>query len=374
MAGSGALAVYQALLRNGYSTTQAIGLMANAQFESRFDPEAIGDGGTSFGVFQFHNGGAVTNGSGFVTGNPTADLNKQVAYLTTVAGPRSAAAAGSTPQQVAGNWSRLFERCAGCQPGGSEYNQRVGFASTVAGWVSSGRWTTSSGTPPATGGGGATPGAGAGGTGGGTSTVSTPPASSGTTSGSTCLASFPVIGCLIQKTFARQVLGGLVIAGAFVIVLVGADLLFKSAGLGGSGGGMGKAARTTGEMLALFPPAEGAGVALTAAGGAANRTAAHRARGRAAATGERRASTGERRASTGERRAATGAKNARTAQSRAATYQHRAATERSRRRAESSARQYRAQTERSQRRSESRARQYNAQTARQRENRLAKRP
>jgi hypothetical protein len=165
----------------------------------------------------------------------------------------------------------------------------------------------------------------------------------------------------MTKALARQLLGGLVIAGGFVIVLVGASLLFKSAGLGGSGTG-GKAARVTGEMLAVFPPAEGAGVALSAAGGRANRVAAHRARGRTAATGERRAATGEKNAATARRRATTGEKNAATAQRRAGVYKYRSRTDREVGR--SRAKTYR---------KDAGTRRYAAETGRARETRLAAR-
>ncbi|HEY2309478.1 MAG TPA: phage tail tip lysozyme [Streptosporangiaceae bacterium] len=367
-----ALAVYQALLRNGYSSTQAIGIMANMWYESSLNPEADAmdsNGYRSVGLVQF-NGASYPHAGSMVTGNPTADINSQVAYLATIDGPKSKATAGSTPGQVAGNWAYYFERCAACSPSGSYgasassnggYNDRVNFASTVASWAQSGNWTVSSGTGGTTGGGGSATGSGTGGGypagGSATTTAATTPAPS---TGNTCLLSFPVVGCVMPKTLARQLLGGLVIAGAFVIVLVGADLLFKSAGLGGSGGGMGKTAARTGELLALFPPAEAAGVTMSAVGGSVNRTAAHRARGRTAATGERRAATGETNAVTARRRAATGAANATTAQGRAKTYKYRSRTDREVGR--SRAKTYR---------KDSKTRRYAAETGRAREDRLA---
>ena len=121
-----ALAVYQALLRNGYSTTQAIGIMANMYFESGINPESSGmdsNGYYSVGLVSFNEApGNYPNAGSMLTGNATNDINTQVKYLATIAGPRSSATSGSTPTQVAGNWAEYFERCASCQPGGAQYN------------------------------------------------------------------------------------------------------------------------------------------------------------------------------------------------------------------------------------------------------------
>lgn len=358
-----ALAVYQALLKNGYSTVQAIGIMANMWHESGINPESSAmdsNGYRSVGLVSFNTApGNFPNAGSMLTGNPNADINSQTRYLAQIAGPRSAAAAGSSDAQVAGNWAANFERCQGCQPGGSQYNARAQFASTVAGWASAGHWTVSSGTP---GTGGSTGGSATGsGTGGGA-----PAGGTGTTGTQTtatdahCLWSLGVVGCVITKAQARAIVGGLLLASGLVIGIVGLNMLLKAAGLGGSG--MGKAAATGGEMLALFPPAEGAGVALSAVGNRANRVAGNRARGRAAATGERRAATGEKNARTSQRRAATGEKNARTAKSRAGTYQYRSRTDREVGR--SRAKTYR---------KDAKTRRYAAETGRQREERLGTR-
>jgi len=343
---SNALLTYQALLRNGYSTVQAIGIMANIIHEDgSFNPEVTAmdtNGYPSRGLFQF-NGASYPNAGSMQTGNIPADINSQVRFVAANGyGPRSAAAAGSTGSQVAGNWAAHFERCQGCQPGGSQYQARQASASTVAGWVSSGNWPTSSGSGgPASG-----AGSGASGSGSGSPGTTTDPGTGGvqtTAAGSECLWSLGFVGCVLSKTQARWIVGALTLCAAGVVMIIGADLLMKAAGLGGSG--TGKAVRAAGEFVAVFPGAEGAGVALSAAGGHANRVAAHRQAQRRAATGERHAASGERRAATGE---------------------HRADTERSRRRSESRARQYNAQTARSSARASSRARQHEAQTSRMR--------
>lgn len=48
-------AIYNALLDRGVSNTHALGMIANIKHESSFNPSAIGDGGTSGGLFQHHN-------------------------------------------------------------------------------------------------------------------------------------------------------------------------------------------------------------------------------------------------------------------------------------------------------------------------------
>jgi len=46
--------VVSALVRMGWSREQAIGIAANIQQESRFDPEAVGDNGDAYGLAQWH--------------------------------------------------------------------------------------------------------------------------------------------------------------------------------------------------------------------------------------------------------------------------------------------------------------------------------
>ena len=115
---SGLKAIFNALRSVGASPVQAIGIMANMKNESNFNPEATGDGGTSFGLVQNH------GPFGFlVTGDSAKDLLAQIKYLVQSGGLRSAS--GSTAEQVAGNFAAGYERCVGCQPGGAQYNARV---------------------------------------------------------------------------------------------------------------------------------------------------------------------------------------------------------------------------------------------------------
>jgi hypothetical protein len=133
--------IYQSLLANGYSSVQAMGIMANMINESSLDPEAVNPGGPSAGVglvqweTTFYPAAA-----GLVTGNPVQDMDNQVRYLAQCAGPHSQATSGTTAAQVAGNFAEYFERCATCNPGGDQYNSRVANAATVESWASSGNW------------------------------------------------------------------------------------------------------------------------------------------------------------------------------------------------------------------------------------------
>src|SRR5579862_8100360 len=151
--------IYTALIAAGFSTTQAIGAMANGLAESELNPETNvvdSNGYRSYGIWQF-NAKSYPNASGLVTGNCLADIDAQVGLLK--ASVSGQALAGSTPGQVAGNFAQYFERCQTCTPGGASYSQRVANAGVVAGWVSSGKWPTSasglsgaSGSAPGTGG------------------------------------------------------------------------------------------------------------------------------------------------------------------------------------------------------------------------------
>ena len=148
-------AIYKALTAAGASTLQAIGIMANMHFESGYDPEAVGDQGTSFGLVQQH--GAY---SYLVTGDPAADMEAQIRELVKLGG--LSAASGSTPTQAAGNFAANYERCVGCQPGGGQYESRSAFGATVAAWAASGKWPASAGSPSSTPSGGSSPGGGSG--------------------------------------------------------------------------------------------------------------------------------------------------------------------------------------------------------------------
>jgi hypothetical protein len=204
--------IYQALIAQGASTVQAIGIMSNMLAESGLNPEAVGDQGTSFGLVQQHG----MQYASLVTGNPVKDMAAQIKVMAQNGG--IAAAAGSTGAAAAGNFSANYERCTTCQPGQSSYNARVSNAATVAGWVSSGSWPTSAGSATA---------AAAGGGGAGGPNSSTDPTCAWGFSGSILIKTINV--CVVKKTTIRHLVGGLVLAGGGVVFLVGAAILAASA-------------------------------------------------------------------------------------------------------------------------------------------------
>lgn len=135
--------IYNQLLKQGFSTNQAIGAMANGLAESGLNAETRvidSNGYYSNGIWQFNEASYPNSGS-LVTGNCTADIAGQVGLLR--ASVSGQALAGNSGAQVAGNFAQYFERCKTCQQGGTSYQERVANAATVAGWVSSGKWPTS---------------------------------------------------------------------------------------------------------------------------------------------------------------------------------------------------------------------------------------
>lgn len=201
--------VYQLLLNEGFSTPQAIGIMANGVNESGLNPEAVGDQGTSFGFVQFHQpsySGAAT----LVTNNPQKDIRAQIKYLASVVSPQ--AIAGSTASDVAGNFAANFERCVGCQSGGAQYQGRVANVAAIQTAVTSGNWTQIS-TSSVTGSGSS---------------------SSGSGSGSDCVLGFGgVLGvgsfCVLHKSGARALIGGLMMGAGSIVMFGGVAVLVVTA-------------------------------------------------------------------------------------------------------------------------------------------------
>lgn len=221
--GCGPQAIYQALLSAGFSTVQAVGVMANAIAESRLSPEASvidSNGLRSNGLFQFNEGSYPDSGR-LVTGNCAHDIVQQVGYLK--AHVSGAALNGTTGAQVAANFAANFERCVGCQAGGSQNSIRAANAATVQGWISSGSWPTSS--------------AGITGSGGGGGTQAT---LTSTIVAGTCVIplNIPIAGqfCLLSKGQARGVLGVLLMIGGGLLLLPGL-LVLAAAGLERTGAG-----------------------------------------------------------------------------------------------------------------------------------------
>lgn len=255
------LEIYELLLAKGYSTAQAVGIMANAINESGLDPESQGSDPTdtnpnarAYGLLQW-NTGTYPNAGALVTGNPQADIRAQIAYLGQTVG--QSALQGADGATVAGNFAANFERCKECQPGGAQYAGRVANAAKVMSWVTSGAWPQSAG--------------GAGGGGGGSS------------SSTGCLIQLPSLlgvggGCVFTTSAARALVGGSLLAIAVPVGLVGSIVLaafgFRSTGAGQH---VGRAAEAVGGAVALVPGGQAAGAAVAAAGSAEAR-AGRRAR------------------------------------------------------------------------------------------------
>src|SRR5579864_5191644 len=221
------LQVYRALIKAGFSTVQAIGIIANGIAESGLNPEAAvmdSNGFMSYGIWQF-NAKSYPNAASLVTGNCPRDLAAQVGLVKASASGQ--ALAGSTGGQVAGNFARYFERCATCQPGGASYKARVANAATVAKWAASGKWPASTSTAGVGGGGSAAAAAG----------------SSPAAAGSDCAFSLGgghlglVFGhgpslpssCLIRKSEIRGLLGGLLMVAGGGVFVVGALIVAAGA-------------------------------------------------------------------------------------------------------------------------------------------------
>jgi len=123
--------IWNDLTGGGASNIQAAGIMGNMQNESAFDPEAIGDQGTSFGLVQQH--GAY---SYLVTGNTQKDLAAQIKNIL----PNIGLASGSTAAAAGGSFAANFEKCVGCQPGGAQYAAREQNATNILAMAQSGNW------------------------------------------------------------------------------------------------------------------------------------------------------------------------------------------------------------------------------------------
>lgn len=156
MAGVAPLDIYKALIGVGFSSIQAEGIMGNMIAESSLDPEVDvvdSNGARSYGLCSW-NAASYPNAGSLVTGNPAADMARQVSFLRSTAS--GMAITGSTAEDVAGNFAAYYEVCSTCSVGNTGTNgwsTRRGYAAEVAGWAASGHWPAASGS----GGGGAAP-------------------------------------------------------------------------------------------------------------------------------------------------------------------------------------------------------------------------
>ena len=77
---SGAKETVTYLVSKGFNAAGAIGIAANIKSESNFNPAAVGDGGTSFGICQWHNARG-TKMKNYVGANWASNLNGQLGFL-----------------------------------------------------------------------------------------------------------------------------------------------------------------------------------------------------------------------------------------------------------------------------------------------------
>lgn len=203
--------IYNELIKQGFSTNQAIGAMANGIAESGLNPETRvvdSNGYYSNGIWQFNEASYPNSGS-LVTGKCAADISAQVGLLR--ASISGQALAGASSAEVAGNFARYFERCATCQPGGQSYQQRVGNAATVSGWVASGKWPTSS--------------AGLAGSASASSAQASGPDCAFTFGGGSVAGIGLPSACLLKKSTIRHAAGGALMLAGGTVGMVGVLLL-----------------------------------------------------------------------------------------------------------------------------------------------------
>lgn len=90
--------------------------------------------------------------------------------------------------------------------------------------------------------------------------------------GTDCMITLPVVGCILKYTQARALIAGFIIGASGIVGIVGLALLTVEAlQRSGAATAAGHALETTGAGLAFIPGAEGAGLALGAVGSAAKR-------------------------------------------------------------------------------------------------------
>lgn len=133
-------AIYKALIAEGASTPQAVGIMANMWFESRWDPQCWGidtNGKPSVGLVNWNNN---STAAGLLTGHDSQDILAQVHYLAT-SGGFGATGGASDPGQAASNFAHNYEKCTECgYPGTSQLTSRAAYATTLYPLVVAGNW------------------------------------------------------------------------------------------------------------------------------------------------------------------------------------------------------------------------------------------
>jgi len=104
--------VYDFLVQQGVSSDSALGILANIQTESKFKPGAIGDGGTSGGLFQHHAGRfhALEMFANSVAGTYWTDWKTQVLFALQEAKQLKINLQATDPKAATREWMVKFER------------------------------------------------------------------------------------------------------------------------------------------------------------------------------------------------------------------------------------------------------------------------
>ena len=136
-----AISMVNFLMSKGLTREQALGIAGNLMAESGFNPNAIGDRGTSGGFAQWHNE-RFTNLQNFAKarGKHWTDPNIQAEFLwheLTEGGYKNVLTkikGAGTKEEAAKIWGRYFEGFKGSNDyGNSEYSKRIGFARSIGG-------------------------------------------------------------------------------------------------------------------------------------------------------------------------------------------------------------------------------------------------
>lgn len=113
---------YDFLTNEGFTKEQATGIMGNMMTESRFNPNAVGDKGTSFGMFQHHNERwdnlkKFAESLGTTANNPLAQLKYTLHELkTTHKGAYQKLLQSKTPEEAAKVFAINFEKMKTYEP------------------------------------------------------------------------------------------------------------------------------------------------------------------------------------------------------------------------------------------------------------------
>jgi Phage tail lysozyme len=255
--------IYALLTEKGLSTIQAVGVMANMYAESRLNPESGGidsNGYWAGGLISWNTAG-YTNARQLVTGNPQVDVRAQMAYLFSSTNGLNAGLQGATAADVAGNFAQHVEVCEYCSAGNTGSNgwaARRGYTTIIEGWLKSGKWPASAGDSAALADAGSDTTSGAG------------------SSSGKCLVNIPVVGCVLSTSQARGLVGGLFIAAALPVGLVGA-IVMVALGFRRVAPAAARGAERLGTGIAFVPGLEAAGAAVKTAGSVSARSSRRRA-------------------------------------------------------------------------------------------------